>query len=194
MRIDVDLPQHALHTDLRDRYLRMRADAAKLRTLPILCERLPQLAFRYREADGEFFVYVEDTARACLAGYTVFSRLVELDRHADRFLRAPHSRYATDYARQGIASAVYAWALNAGMCLLSGPRQSEGAHALWRKLAASHALGYVQLHERELRYLGACVDADVLQDFSTRMVLFGSGWSVERFRRLASPPQRLAAA
>lgn len=194
MRIDVDLPQDALHTDLRDRWLRMRADAAKLRTLPIFCERLPQLAFRYREADGEFFVYVEDPARAGLAGYTVFSRLVELDRHADRFLRAPHSRYASDYARQGIASAVYGWALNSGMCLLSGPRQSGGAHALWRKLAAGHALGYVQLHERSLHYLGERVDAEVLQDFSTRMVLFGSGWSVERFRRLANPPRRLVPA
>lgn len=191
MRIDVDLPPDALQTDLRDRHRRMRADAAKLCTLPIFCERLPQLAFRYREADGEFFVYVEDTARGCLAGYTVFNRLVELDRHADRFLRAPHSRYGSEHARQGVASAVYAWALNAGMCLLSGPRQSEGAHALWRKLAASHALGYVRLHERELHYLGERVEDSVLQDFGTRMVLFGSGWSAGRFRRLASPPQRL---
>jgi hypothetical protein len=190
MRIDVALPRGALEVDLRDRYLRMRADRAKLRPLPIFCARLPQLAFRYREADGEFFVYAEDAARERLAGYTVFSRLVELDRQADRLLRAPHSRYAPGYARQGLASAVYGWALNAGMCLLSGPRQSAGAHALWHRLGAGHALGYVRLHERELHYLGECIGAEVLQDFATRMVLLGSGWSGERFRRIASAPRR----
>ena len=96
---------------------------------------------RYREADGEWYVYVEDLQRRRLAGYTVFNRLVELDRRADRHLRAPHSRYDTPYQRRGLASAVYRWALQEGWCLVSGARQSPGAHALWHQLCPAARLG-----------------------------------------------------
>ena len=103
--------------------------------------RLPGLVWRHREADGEHYVYVEDTARGCLAGYTVFNRLIEVDRRTDPHVRAPHSRYAPDYQRRGIATAVYEWGLEQGFCLLSGARQSAGAHALWLALGRRFQLG-----------------------------------------------------
>lgn len=55
----------------------------------------------------------------------------ELSRRADPHLRGPHSRYRPDYQRRGTATAVYRWALGIGLCLISGPRHSRGAHALW---------------------------------------------------------------
>src|SRR5690606_34100269 len=101
----------------------------------IISTQLPCLVFHHREADGEHYIYVEDVDRGCLAGYTVFNRLIEVNRRLDRFVRAPHSKYAGGYQRRGIATAVYEWALGQGFCLISGARQSQGAHALWRSLA-----------------------------------------------------------
>jgi GNAT superfamily N-acetyltransferase len=69
----------------------------------------------FREADGELYVYIEDVRRDRLVGYTVFNRLVELSREADRHIRAPHSQYDPAYQRRGLASAVYRWALDQGI-------------------------------------------------------------------------------
>ena len=65
------------------------------------------------------------------------------------------------------------------MCLISGPRQSAGAHALWRALASRHELGYVDLRDRRLEFLGPRVDRETLGDLHARMVLLGRGWSFE---------------
>ena len=112
LRIDVDLqPAKPLAEELEGFYERLHSPGDRLWGLPAVALPQPGFAMRYREADGEWYVYVENLQRRRLAGYTVFNRLVELDRRADRHLRAPHSRYDTPYQRRGLASAVYRWAL-----------------------------------------------------------------------------------
>jgi len=179
LRIDVQLPQGNVEIDLERQYARLYRPGDALCGIARMPSPWPGLVLRHREADGEHFVYVEDVAARRLAGYTVFNRLVELDRRADRHLRSPHSRYAAAYQRRGIASAVYEWGLAAGMCLISGPRQSPGAHALWRSLGRRHAVVFVELRDKAMRLIGARVSASELDDFHTRAVMLGAGWSLE---------------
>ena len=184
LRIDVQLPTDSVEAEIERVEARLQAAGRPFRSLRALEDlRMPGLAFRYREADGEHFVYVEDLANGRLAGCTVFNRLVEVDRRADRVLRSPHSKYGRMYQRRGIASAVYRWALARGMCLVSGPRQSTGAHALWQSLTRQHELGYLALMDKALTYIGDDVDPATRDDFHTRMVLLGSGWDLGRFLR-----------
>lgn len=181
LRVDVRLPSWAIETELRRLHSRMQREGDPLCGLPGADIRVPGFAFRYRVADGEHYVYAEDVVNRRLAGYTVFNRLVELDRRADRHLRSGHSKYGRDYQRRGLASAVYAWALARGMCLITGARQSTGAHALWRSLARRFELGFVELKDKRLTFLGATLQPDRLQDFHVRMVLLGEGWSPDSF-------------
>jgi len=183
MRIDVQVPTANVEAELERIESRLEAAGRPLRSMTTLDLWMPGLVFRHREADGEHFVYAEDAATGRLAGCTVFNRLVELDRRADRVLRSPHSKYGRRYQRRGIASAVYRWALGQGICLLSGPRQSPGAHALWHSLAKAHPLGYASLEDKVLRYLGEEAGVDRLGDLHTRMVLRAPGWDLERFLR-----------
>lgn len=183
MRIDVQVAAANVEAELERIELRLQAAGRPLRSMAALDLWRPGLAFRHREADGEHFVYAEDVATGRLAGCTVFNRLVELDRRADRVLRSPHSKYGRLHQRRGIASAVYGWALGQGICLLSGPRQSPGAHALWHSLAKAHPLGYVALEDKALRWLGEEAGEDRLGDLHTRMVLLAPGWDVDRFLR-----------
>jgi hypothetical protein len=183
MRIDVQVPTADVEAELERVESRLQAAGRPLRSMAALDLRMPGLVFRYREADGEHFVYAEDLGTGRLAGCTVFNRLVELDRRADRVLRSPHSKYGHRYQRRGIAGAVYRWALQQGICLLSGPRQSPGAHALWHSLAKAHPLGYVSLEDKVLRYLGAEAAEDRRGDLHTRMVLRATGWDLDRFLR-----------
>src|SRR5256885_176424 len=135
-----------------------------------------------READGEWFAYVEDMERRCLAGYTVFNRLVEVDKRTDRRVRSPHSRFAPHYQRRGIASAVYRSVLDKGTCLVSGARQSPGAHGLWNHRARSYDGRYVGIGDsKSLIHLGRNVPDDVMDRLSTRRMLLGAGWTVESF-------------
>ena len=181
LRIDVALRPEDLETELDNLYRRLRTPGDSMFGIATLPINLPGLVFRTREADGEYYVYVEDVAQGRLAGYTVFNRLVELNRRADRHLRAPHSRYSPEYQRRGIATAVYEWALGSGLCLISGARQSAGAHGLWRSLAQRHELVYVDVRDKALRCLGAEVDdALLLDDLHTRMVLLGNEWTLDR--------------
>ncbi len=181
LRIDVALPPATVEADLERMHARLRRFGGALCGLRPLPIHLPGFAFRFREADGEQYVYVEDLANRRLAGCTVFNRLIELDRQADRHLRAPHSRYGRMYQRRGLASAVYRWALDGGMCLVTGARQSTGAHALWRSLAASYEMGGVMLKDKVLTWLGTELAPEVLEDFHTRLVLLGGGWDLRRF-------------
>lgn len=181
LRIDVELPTAAVDADLRRLQRRLRTPGDALYRCATLPSPLPGLALRHREADGEHYVYVQDTVSGALAGYTVFNRLIELDRRADRVLRGPHSRFAPAYQRRGIARVVYQWALGAGLCLISGPRQSPGAHALWRSLAREHPIGFVSLRDKTLHWLGTEIDGATLEDFHTRMVMLGEGWNWPRF-------------
>lgn len=179
LRVDVQLPPGDLDSELDKLYARLHSPGNSLHGIAAVPSPLPGLVFRYRKADGEHYVYVEDVAHRRLAGYTVFNRLVELDRRADRFLRGPHSKYGERYQRRGIATAVYQWALASGLCLISGPRQSQGAHALWMTLSRQHPFGYVDLRDKVLRLLPDEVDRDVLDDFHTRMLLLGKGWTFD---------------
>ncbi len=77
---------------------------------------------------------------------------------------------------------LYRWALDGGLCLLSGARQSAGAHALWQSLGSRYVLGYVDLRCKTLTYLGEQVSTAVQDDLHTRMLLLGHGWSLGRFR------------
>ena len=181
MRIDVALAQRDIDFGLATLHGRMQSPGDALHGLPAIATTLRDFAFRYREADGQFYVYVEDTARRRLAGSTVFHRVPDIDGRAGRHLRSPHSRYASAYCRRGLASAVYGWALHAGMCLISGPRQSAAAHGLWMALARSHELLYVEVRERRLHCVGTDIEADRFEEFATRMVLLGAGWSPGRF-------------
>lgn len=182
LRIDVN-PRKAKPTDtlvpVRER---MRAMGDRLQEMPYLALD-PGLRARCREADGELYVYIEDVRNDCLVGYTVFNRLIELSRRADRHIRAPHSQYDPAWQRRGLASAVYRWALDQGICLMSGARQSPGAHALWQSLSRHHEAGFVDLQRKQLRYLGREVEAATLAELHTRMFLLGDGWTLERFRR-----------
>ena len=183
MRIDVQVPTANVEAELERIELRLQSAGRPLRSMAALDLWMPGLCFRHREADGEHFVYAEDVASGRLAGCTVFNRLVELDKRADRVLRSPHSKYGRPYQRRGIASAVYRWALGQGICLLSGPRQSPGAHALWHSLAKAHPLGYVSLQDKVLCWLGEEAGEDRLGDLHTRMVLRAPGWDLARFLR-----------
>lgn len=181
LRIDVSDRPDELHAELDALYGRLHTPGDRLHGIPAIRTDWPELVLRWREADGEYYVYVEDLSRRRLAGYTVFNRLIELDRRADRHLRAPHSKYDAAYQRRGLASAVYRWGLDAGLCLITGARQSPGANALWHALSRRYELGYVDLRDKTLRYLGRDVSAQVRDDLHTRMILLGRGWSMEAF-------------
>ena len=184
LRIDVQRPDESIERELDTLHRRRQTAADPLASCTTLPGRLPGLVWHHRKADGEHYVYVEDTARGRLAGYTVFNRLVEVDRRTDPHVRAPHSRYAPDYQRRGIATAVYEWGLQQGFCLVSGARQSAGAHALWLALGRRFRLGYVALRKRRMHYLGAEPAAALRDDLNTRLLLLGPGWSLDRLQAL----------
>ncbi len=162
---------------------RMNRPLDRLHALPEVKTDIPGIVLRYREADGEYYVYVVDLQRDRVAGYTVFNRLIEVGRRADPYVRAPHSKYAEPYQGMGLATAVYRWGLDAGLCIMSGARQSTGAHRLWMRLARDYELGYVDLRRKRLSYLGRQVPEAVLQDLHTRMVLLGRGWTLPDYMR-----------
>ncbi len=182
LRIDVQRPDESIESELDTLYRRLHTAADPLAACTARPGPRPGLVWRHREADGEHYVYVEDTARGCLAGYTVFNRLIEVDRRTDPHVRAPHSRYAPAYQRRGIATAVYEWGLGQGLCLVSGARQSAGAHALWLALGRRFQLGYVALRQRRMHYLGAEPAPALRDDLNTRLILLGGDWSLERLQ------------
>ncbi|WP_034348354.1 hypothetical protein [Noviherbaspirillum massiliense] len=185
LRIDVEHPPSELESELDALHRRLNRPGDALHGLPVVCVKFPGLIFRYREADGEHYIYVEDPARRCLAGYTVLNRLVEVNRRTDPHLRAPHSKYAPAYQRRGIATTIYRWWLEAGRCLITGARQSMGANLLWHALGKRHDLIYVDLRNKNLRYLGRQVSRQTLEDLHTRMILLGRGWDKERLANQA---------
>lgn len=175
LRIDVDLSTTDRDESLAATYERIRSPGDRLRDLPVFGLRDPHLKICIREADGEFYAYVEDVQRRCLAGCTVFNRLVEAGRRADRHLRSPHSRYLAHYRRRGIVAAVYEWALGTGFCLMTGARQSAGAHALWLSLGRRYESGFSDLRDKKLPYLGRDLGLRVLDRLQTRMFFAGPG-------------------
>ncbi|KWK19073.1 histone acetyltransferase [Burkholderia stagnalis] len=185
MRIDVQHCQHTIDDELDTLHARLHQPGHRLYGLPAVTLGASGLIVRHREADGEYFLYVEDPAARQLAGYTVFNRLPEIPRRADRYLRAPHSKFRIAYQRRGLASTLYRWGLDAGLCLISGARQSHGAARLWTMLAHDYLHGFVDVEGRALRYLGECVPDDVHGALHTRRLLLGSGWAVADFAAVA---------
>jgi GNAT superfamily N-acetyltransferase len=191
LRIDVHQPPQSIAAELEALHGRLHTPGDALHQCTRLPSPFPDLVLHHREADGEHYIYVEDPARARLAGYTVFNRLIEVDRRTDRHVRAPHSKYAPDYQGRGIATAIYELALDGlegltgldtGFCLVSGARQSVGAHALWQALGRRHPLRYVALHQKRMHELGPEASAAAREDLNTRMILLGRGWSLTRLR------------
>lgn len=189
LRIDVNQPDEDIEAELAALHRRLHTPGDAISACARLPALQPGLIFHHREADGEHYVYVEDPGRGCLAGYTVFNRLIEVDRRTDRHVRSPHSKYAPAYQGRGIASTVYAWALGRGLCLVSGARQSEGAHALWRALARRHPLRWVSLQAKRMHDLGSEAPAARAAALDTRMLLLGEGWSLPQLhaRHLLHP-------
>lgn len=185
LRVDVHHEPSGLEKELDSLYQRLNRPGDALHGLAPIDINFPGLAFRYREADGEHYVYAEDLSRRRLAGYTIFNRLVEVDRQADRVLRAPHSKYAPAYQRRGIATAIYQWWLKGERCLITGARQSVGANALWHSLRKSYESLYVDLRDKTLRYLGHQVSTQVQEELHTRMILLGDGWCTDRLAKHA---------
>jgi hypothetical protein len=181
LRTDVEFKNEDIERELDALYERMQTPGTPLHGMTFDDGTLPGLRIHTREADGECYVYVEDVAARRLAGYTVFNRLIELDRRADPHLRSPHSKYALAYQRRGLASTVFRRALDSGMCLMSGARQSVGVHAVWQSLARRYPSGYVAVRDKRLRYLGEQVDdVALLEDLHTRRVLLGAGWCLDK--------------
>lgn len=180
LRIDVSLPSANIEKELEALYARLYRAGDSLYDLPMLALDYRGFVFRYREADGEHYIYVEDRQRGRLAGYVIFNRLVELNRRADPYLRAPHAKFGQDYQRLGIASAIYSWWLDAGNCLISSARQSVGANALWHKLGKRYPLTYVDLRNKRLCYLSRQVNETRRQDLHTRMLMLGRGCSLDK--------------
>lgn len=178
LRVDVQWSAGKVDEELRSLHARLDRSGLLKNGTRFAPTRLADLVFHHREADGEHYIYVVDKARSCLAGYTVFNRLIEINRTLDRWVRAPHSKYADGYQRRGIATEVYGWALGQGFCLISGARQSPGAHALWQSLARRHQLEYVEIRDRCIRFLGPHVDLATQDCLQTRLLLLGAGRDV----------------
>lgn len=183
MRIDVQHSQHDIDDELDALYARLYQPGHRLHGLPAVAFGRSGLIVRHREADGEYFLYVEDPAARQLAGYTVFNRLPEIPRRADRYLRAPHTRLRGSAQRKGLATTLYRWGLDAGLCLISGARQSVGAAQLWTALAQDYRHGFVDIDGRALRYLGETVDDHVHGALHTRRLMLGRGWEIGEFAR-----------
>ncbi len=185
MRIDVDFSHRDLDAELARLHGRMQTPGDALHGLPVIPCALPGMLLHYREMAGECWVYVEDVQRQVLAGCVAFNRAVELDAATRPCMRSPHSRFGAGYQRQGLASAVYGWALHSGLCLLSGPRQSEGAHCLWLSLGRSHPLLLAHLDDRQLGQIQS-VNAAAFERLNTRLLLLGSGWNPQRLADCAN--------
>ena len=67
LRIDVATRPEELQAELDDLFQRMSSQGNSLYGLPALGIHLPGFAFRYRQADGEHYVYVQDLIHGRLA-------------------------------------------------------------------------------------------------------------------------------
>ena len=181
LRIDVALPDEAVERELDALHERWFLSGASLYTPVGL--RLPghHLIFKTREADGEYFIYAVDPVANKLAAYIVMSRLIEVNRRADRHLRSPHAKVAIAYRRRGITSAVYRWWLASGRSLMSGARQSPAAHELWGALATDYRMIYVSVAGKGISVITPPLSNADEDNIDTRVVLLGSGCRPELF-------------
>ncbi|MBW8464704.1 MAG: hypothetical protein K0M68_18895 [Acidovorax sp.] len=182
LRIDVDLSGRDIQREFDALHDRIRTNHRTRDAMQPLPLHLLGLVLRMREADGEVFVYAIDPQRNRIVAYTVFNRLVEVDRRTDRHLRAPHTKVAHGYRRMGIASAIYRWWLDSGRSLMTGARQSAGAHGLWMALARDYELAAVRIggHKR-VEQLPMPTPPGFYAALDTRLVLVGRGCRLADF-------------
>lgn len=182
LRIDVDLSGRDIEREFDALHNRIRTNHRTREAMQILHLPLRGLVFQMREADGEVFVYAMDPLHDRIVAYTVFNRLVEVNRYADRHLRAPHTKVVEGYRRRGIASAIYRWWLDSGRSLVTGARQSAGAHGLWMALSRDYELAAVRIapHKRVQR-LPLPPPPGFFGALDTRLVLAGRGCRLEDF-------------
>ena len=95
-----------------------------------------------------------------------------------------HTRLRGSAQRKGRDDAV-SLGVDAGLCLISGARQSVGAAQLWTALAQDYRHGFVDIDGRALRYLGETVADDVHGALHTRRLMLGHGWEIGEFARAA---------
>ncbi|ARN21295.1 N-acetyltransferase [Piscinibacter gummiphilus] len=181
MRIDVRLPPGQIELDL----------AALARRLPTLPGPLrawrpadPSTAtLLWRSAPSGVYVYVVPADRPGLAGYVAFARVPAPQGE----VFSPHAKFAADHQRLGLATRIYQWMLDGGACLLSGARQSEASHRLWRSLGRSRPLRFAQVTPRALHDLGTEAPDNAFVDLDTRLLLLGRGRTVDSVVRRQSP-------
>lgn len=182
LRIDVDLSGRDIQREFDALYDRIRTNHRTRDAMQPLPLHLHGLVFRLREADGEYFVYAIDPLRNRIVAYTVFNRLVEVDRRTDRHLRAPHTKVVDGYRRMGIASAIYRWWLDSGRSLMTGARQSAGAHGLWMALARDYELAAVRIDAHKcVQRLPLPPPPGFFDALDTRLVLVGHDCRVADF-------------
>ena len=186
LRIDVDLSGRDIQREFEALYDRIRTNHRTRDAMQPLPLHLHGLVFRLREADGEYFVYAIDPQRNRIVAYTVFNRLVEVDRRTDRHLRAPHTKVVDGYRRMGIASAIYRWWLDSGRSLITGARQSAGAHGLWMALARDYELAAARIdtHKR-VQQLPLPPPPGFFNALDTRLVLVGRDCRIADFMQHA---------
>lgn len=73
----------------------------------------------------------------------------------------------------------YPWMLDEGACLLSGARQSEASHRLWRALGRSRPLRFARVRPKALHDLGTEAPESAFVDLDTRLLLLGRGRTVD---------------
>lgn len=182
LRIDVDLSGRDIQREFDALHERIRTNHRTRDAMQPLPLHLHGLVLRMREADGEVFVYAIDPLRNRIVAYTVFNRLVEVDRHTDRHLRAPHTKVAHGYRRMGIATAIYRWWLDSGRSLMTGARQSAGAHGLWMSLARDYTLAAVRIAEhKRVQQLPLPPPPGFFDALDTRLVLVGRDCRLANF-------------
>ena len=182
LRIDVDLSGRDIQREFDALHERIRTNHSTRDAMQPLPLHLLGLVLRMREADGEVFVYAIDPQRNRIVAYTVFNRLVEVDRRTDRHLRAPHTKVAHGYRRMGIATAIYRWWLDSGRSLMTGARQSAGAHGLWMALARDYELAAVRIAEhKRVERLPLPPPPGFYAALDTRLVLVGRGCHLADF-------------
>lgn len=150
MRVDVCIDSAEIEADLQAVQRRMEAGRYPLHSLPGLPIGFPGVAFRVRELGTEQRIFSLEEGSGRLIGYSAFDILPEGGRRYFASVRSPHSRYAPGYQGRGIATAVYSWVLSQGRTLVSGARQSVGAHALWRSLGRRMGLEMVRVRRDEI--------------------------------------------
>lgn len=179
MRVDVHLSEESVESELATLYERPQLGRILSSGLPGSPTCVPHVHAYTRHCDGEQFFYLVDVSMCRLAGYTVFSRMVELPKRADRHCRSPHSKVHPAYRRMGLATWAYRSMLASGMCLVSGARQSAAAHRLWMRLGREHPLRLVDIADRRVRLREATAFGHVPDDLPARMILLGRGWSTD---------------